>query len=585
MNLFFSEVPSPSGFTTATLTSTNDKEASKIIKEIIQNSFDSAIEKGVCAEVKFLLQKIPLKDIPFINEYLKALERIEKEELSEQEKDILNEIKEYLKNEQIDVLYVIDNGKGFEKKNLIAMLGDGISVKQEGSGGSYGNGHFSIFNISALRYLLYFGKNSEGEIFSGHTILRTFEEDGTLKDKNGYVLKIQKPILEKYDLFETNTPEILKDKLVFIKDTGAIIGILGFNFFLNEENWVDLIKASVVRNFFVAIERGRLKVEIIENKTHVIDQESLDVVFEETKEVKIVPKYDEVRRFYVLLDRQKHICKTPFGEVEIYFGYSDITKLAICRNGMYITSMLPSPLRKENFVGYKPFNALIIPESLEISNLIKRAEGPLHDDINMKRFSDDKSGKEKKGKLREVFRAINEFIKSKIEKLDEESFTYSIPEFNIATLIDKHDKKGKKKANKISKKREPVVIGSEEKSEIPPTPKKTSSKSKLRIGKEVPILKKFISFNDIQTSKLYLKLQSEYKDLYVRIKVDDGTDLTCDTKSVGLDLEIIDVKGKNAQIMDKMILITDIKDEMELEIEYKSELKGVVNYQFFKAIP
>jgi len=585
MNLYFSSVPSPSGFTTATLSSTNDKEASKIIKEIIQNSYDSALEKGVDAKIEFIHEKMPLNEIPYLSEYKKALKLIEKETLSEQEKDILNEIKAYLAKEEIDVLYVKDNGTGFNTKNMVAMLGDGISVKQEGSGGSYGNGHFSIFNTSFLRYLLYFGKNNEGEIFSGHTILRTFEENGELKDKNGYILKEQKPLLKNNDIFIKKVPALFRDKIKNM-DTGAVIAVLGFNFFLNSDNWADLIKASVVRNFFVAIERGRLEVKITEGKkTHTINSCNFDILFEETKDIKIRPRYEEIKTFLNLLAKPKYLCMTQCGEVEIYLSQGDETKLAISRNGMYITSKLPSPLRKIDFLGYKPFNALIIPESMEISNLIKNAEGPLHDDLSFRRFSGDKTGKEKKKKLREVFKEINLFIKSKTKKVEEESLSVEIPELNVVMLSGKHDKKGKKRTNKISKKRNKAVIGSDEKIEKQEIrPQKASSKNKLRVGKEI-LLKKFLAFNDTKSNKLYLKFESEYKDVFLRLKTDDGTDETCDIKSAGTDIEIENIEGENAEIKGKFILVTDIKNEVNLTITYKSEYKdSVINYQFFKAI-
>ncbi len=579
MSLYFPNALSPSGFTTATLSSTNDKEASKIIKEIIQNSYDSALEKGVKAKIKFIYDIIEVNKIPFINEYKKAISLIEKEDLSEQERDILNEIKENLNKTFLDVLYIVDNGVGFLKKNLIAMLGDGISVKKEGSGGSYGNGHFSMFNLSFLRYLLYFSKTKEGEIFSGHTILRTFKDNGSLKDKNGYILKSPKPLIEENDVFIRAIPSFLKEKLTGV-NSGAGIMILGFNFFLNKENWVDLIKASVVRNFFVALERDRLEVEIIENRVHKIDTLNFDVIFEETRKINVNPRYNEVKPFLEVLDKEKYICNTSLGEVEIYLGSWDKTKLGISRNGMYITSKLPAPLREGDFVEYKPFVALILPESVEISNLIKRAEGPFHDDISFRRFSDDDFGKEKRKKLKKVFEEINRFIKSKVEKINTQSIEIEIPELNIPMLESRHDKKGKKRVNKLSKKRKKPVIGSDEKIEINVVSKNKNSKSKLRVGKEI-LLKKFLAFNDIENKKLYLKFQSEYKDIFIRLKVDDGTDETCDVSTSGVDLEIVNVKGANLE--GKFLLVRDIKDEIELIIEYK-EAKGVINYQFFKAI-
>lgn len=519
MKLIFPKAASQSGFTSANLSSTNDKEASKIVKEIIQNSYDSALEKGVRAKVKFKVEKFNKKEIPFLDEYERVLGLIEKESLTEQENDILNEVKECLSKEEIDVLFIMDNGVGFNKQNLIAMLSDGISVKAQGSGGSYGNGHFSIFNLSFLRFLIYFSK----DIFSGHTILRTFIDD-TLRDKNGFILNNELPLLEKNDCFTQNVPDVFKDKI----SEGATIAVLGFNYFLNKESWIDLIRASVIRNFFVAVERDKLEVEI-ENKK--IDKENLDLILQESSEINITPKYREIYKFYSLLDKRKYIFATSLGDVEIYLSDDLETDLALCRNGMYITSKLPSPLRKADFVGYSPFSALILPISLEISNLIKRAEGSLHEDIKYSRFSDDKKGKEK--------------------------------------------------TNKISKKREIPVVGGAEKLELNEiTPKDKKSKKKLKIGKEIVPLR-FNSFDDVENKKLFISFGSEYKNLFLKIRLDDGTDLTCDKPTSGKELEIIDVKG--AEIVDGFILINT--EKANLEISYKTNLKNyVINYQFFKAV-
>lgn len=569
MKLIFPKVTSQSGFTTATLSSTNDKEASKIVKEIIQNSYDSAKQRGVKAEVTFKVEKIDKKKIPFLDEYERVLNLIEKENLTEQEEDILNEIKEYLNQDKIDVLFILDNGTGFNKQNLTAMLSDGISVKADGSGGSYGNGHFSIFNLSFLRFLIYFSKN----IFSGHTILRTFIDD-TLRDKNGFILKEELPLSEISDVFSSEIPEIFKNKI----SSGAVIAVLGFNYFLNKENWIDLIRAGVVRNFFVAIEFGNLEVSI-ENKK--INKENLDLVLQETSTINITPKYKEIKKFYSLLDKRKYLFNTALGEIEIYLSDDLDTNIAICRNGMYITSKLPSPLRKVDFVGYSPFCALILPKSMELFNLIKRAEGSLHEDIKYSRFSNDKKGKEKRKKLRDAFKEINEFIKSKLQKIDNEAIDIEIEELHTIMLRNRHDKKGKKRINKISKKREIVLIGSDKKTKnSEANPKNKKSKNKLKIGKEIlPI--RFNSFDDVENKKLFISFENEYESSFLKIRVDDGTDLTCDAHTLGKELEITDVNG--GEFIDGLILVN--KQKVNLEISYKTNLKNyVINYQFFKAV-
>jgi len=101
--LIFSSAISQSGFTNASTSASNDKDSSTIIREILQNSYDSAINEANrdTAKVKFIIDYIEKSKIPGITEYEQALESIKKEDLSkkEQEQDILNVIEEQLKTD------------------------------------------------------------------------------------------------------------------------------------------------------------------------------------------------------------------------------------------------------------------------------------------------------------------------------------------------------------------------------------------------------------------------------------------------------------------------------------------------------
>lgn len=118
--LRFNSATSQSGFTNASTSASNDKNASVIIREILQNSFDSAIIEAEqeTANVKFSLEYVKKDDIPGIEEYKKSISYIKKLDLSknEQEKDILNVIEEELNKDSLPVLFITDNGIGFDPK-------------------------------------------------------------------------------------------------------------------------------------------------------------------------------------------------------------------------------------------------------------------------------------------------------------------------------------------------------------------------------------------------------------------------------------------------------------------------------------
>jgi len=131
--LIFSSAISQSGFTNASTSASNDKDSSTIIREILQNSYDSAINEANrdTAKVKFIINYIDKNQIPGITEYEKALESIKEEDLSkkEQEQDILNVINDELVKDKIPILYIVDNEVGFTQNKLVAILSDGISDK------------------------------------------------------------------------------------------------------------------------------------------------------------------------------------------------------------------------------------------------------------------------------------------------------------------------------------------------------------------------------------------------------------------------------------------------------------------------
>ena len=153
--LKFNVAQQPSGFTSVSQSLSNDKNSSNIIREILQNSYDSAteIENFTKAKIKFLIEFIDKDMIPGIENYEKAILGIKNEKLSQnsQEIDILNNIEKELSKDKFPVLFVVDNGIGFGKEKLESVLGDGTSNKNSSNAsGLYGNGHFASFNASLI---------------------------------------------------------------------------------------------------------------------------------------------------------------------------------------------------------------------------------------------------------------------------------------------------------------------------------------------------------------------------------------------------------------------------------------------------
>ena len=287
--------------TSASQSFSNDKDASKIIREILQNSYDSAneVDNFEKARIKFLVEFVDKSEIPSIDEYEEAITKIEREKINtnSQEIDIFNTIKNELKNDKIPVLFVIDNGVGFDREKLESVLGDGTSNKNNSnSGGSYGNGHFAPYGASNLRYCMYGGKIGDGSRFcSGQAILRTFhDENDYLRSANGFLVTKEGISIEaKNDIFykDGEIPNLINKKLDLIGQSGGVLCIIGFNFFdENDENLDDIIKMVTAKNFFGAVYDNLLEIEIVnfDGKISKISKSNLDDIF-----VSLGEKYDK----------------------------------------------------------------------------------------------------------------------------------------------------------------------------------------------------------------------------------------------------------------------------------------------------
>jgi len=608
--LIFSSGQVQSGFTNASTSASNDKDSSTIIREILQNSYDSAINeaKKEKAKVKFILDYITKDDIPGIKEYEEALESIKKEDLSdrEQEQDILNTIVEQLKSIKIPILHVIDNGIGFSQNKLVAILSDGISDKDNpnDASGSYGNGHFSAFNISNLRYVLYGGKLKDGtKLCSGQALLRTHKQNGELKLGTGFLLTDNKPILIENDLFykNGNIPKIIDDNLNKIENSGAVVSILGFNFFGSDETQkvIDLISSSIVRNFYIAIYENNLEVEIIQdNKKIEINRETLNQILEDTKKQRSNPSYNIAKQFYDMLTNGHNKTITTYeGDVKVYYKLSDNnTKLAICRNGMWIKDSIPTPLNPATFIENKPFNALILAQrGTNFSTLIRRAEGNLHNDIKLNRFSSDKAGKEKRKKLSSALAEIKDFLLDIVEKNDNDSFEVDIPELSINMIGDSKTKKeqpSKRKSNKTKKQPRPQkpIPDSDEKSKNGKG-KKDKTKTKQRVGNPFD-MGRFSSYHNpkTRTAKVRFAPDKNSTNLLLCLRLEDGTDITCDSLGISQRLKIIKATSDNKEypiIHNDTIDIGKVdKDTLiNLNIEYETNIKGdyIIDYDFLNS--
>ena len=171
---------SPSGFTPSGIASFSDLRPAAVVRELIQNSLDAAVEANVqTAIVRFQLSRCRTRGIPGMKAYRKAFfaavrthEDMGGGKLPSQAERVARVIHDAVKKDAQDILAVLDNGIGLDEDKMAALLSDGVSAKGGAATGTFGNGHSVAVPASELRYVLYGGITANGErIGAGHAVL------------------------------------------------------------------------------------------------------------------------------------------------------------------------------------------------------------------------------------------------------------------------------------------------------------------------------------------------------------------------------------------------------------------------------
>ena len=348
----------------------------------------------------------------------------------------LRVIQACLDKEKCDVLSVSDNGIGLDERRMVALLGDGMSVKanEAQATGAFGNGHVVAIPASDLRYVLYGGVVGGGHrIGSGHAILASHQggDDKRRLSKDGYLVKeLRDGLFDPY-VFAVNReiPSLINAELERIQGEwshGSVIVIPAFNHFREDSgSFWDLLSSAAATNFFVAIAEQRLVVSYEDEKndlSEVLDHNSLTAVLEKHKEKKRGNSFLSGSRAYEAFQTLKKDRRiewdTQAGAVKLLLRYpvDGGTRVDLCRNGMWITNKLPS--FQNQFPGHQAFHCLILLDAgCDLHDLVRDAEGPLHNSLPLKYLEPAK-----KRTLREVFVEIRERLKKEVPRIEAEQF-------------------------------------------------------------------------------------------------------------------------------------------------------------------
>ena len=444
-----------SGFTSLTTATFNDAPPAKILRELLQNSLDAAVEAGEkTATVRFEVSFLAKAGVPDLTGYERTFreavryhQKRNNGQLDDPAQQVVDTIEDTLGEGEHCLLTVSDNGIGFDQRRMTAVLGDGSGVKQAGAAGSYGVGHFSALAASSLRYVLYGGVSRSGaRIASGLTILAGRPGKRRPQSARGYFVK---KLLggQGNKLFEFATagevPPVIKTALSKVRKEwrhGSVVMIPAFNYFgFESDRWLaDIIPLVAALNFSVAIHAGKLVVEVDETAVDggtfkKVDADNLREVLESVRDrvrafrsdtwlSGLRPSGQDAWAAYQALS-QGRLARVP-----TMAGHADVhvlvpapagkTRLDLFRNGMWITAEVPY-LSPSSFTDWEPFQAVLIPRpGTKLHRLVRQAEGPMHDELSLKRLSRDE-----RELLRTALRAVATWLKNEVPKMDVETYT------------------------------------------------------------------------------------------------------------------------------------------------------------------
>lgn len=404
------------GFTPAGVAAFDNLRPAAVVRELIQNSLDAARNAEVSpAIVRFRLTRESRDSIPGIRSYESAFAKaVETQEamtggpLTGQAQLTAETIGDALAQDELDVLSVLDNGIGLDEQRMNALLSDGVSVKDGAATGTYGNGHSTAIPASDLRYVLY-GGLTEGRhrIGAGHAVLASHYETGEPHQRAGDGFYIRDFRASQDSLYEYATgrqlPGLIARAIEEIKAEtphGTAVIIPAFNNFLEEKEalW-PMVSHAASANFFVAIEEGELVVSLeddrwgVDELPGILDRSNLEEVLDSHRDKRRAAAFLNGRRAYeahrVYRTGERHLVETEAGAVEIRLRENPdgITRIDLCRNGMWITDRIPGV--SQSFADQVPFHAVLslnARDGRDLHNFIRIAEGPLHDAITIKRL-------------------------------------------------------------------------------------------------------------------------------------------------------------------------------------------------------
>jgi hypothetical protein len=410
-----------------------------LAREVIQNSRDATEDSSKPVIVHFALFDVPRELFPGVDEFAKVLDACGsywKE--NPKAKKFFENAQDLLVQENISFLKISDyNTKGLpgateprgrDWHKLTKSVG--ASDKHEGKDGSFGIGKHAPFACSAFRTVFYGtkAKDDKTTAFQGVAKLVTHLATGSKETQGTGYFGEKNKLRPIFKLDELN-------EFFGRRKFGTDIYIPGFVY---GDDWAERVALSVIKNFFVSIQDGKLIVEVGDIR---IDSTSLPGLMDE-----LVASKDDfgTTGFYrALVDENAHIFVEEdfldMGRVELHVIVDENLPKQVAmvrRSGMlvYIKKRFRTPLR---------FSAVFIARGEKLNTFLTSLEPPAHDNWEPERHGDDVPY------ARRVLHSMHNWIVEKLKELSAISDVEEIDPEGIGQFLpdELDEKEGTDKTN------------------------------------------------------------------------------------------------------------------------------------------
>ena len=569
--LYFGQTHRPEGFTSAAVAQF-DGSAEPVVRELLQNSLDAADQAGASvAEVRFVISEARRDELPGWSKYKSVFQATRKQRRksfntkpSQDERMVIERIKEAGRPAIIPLLLCIDNGHGLDGRRMDALLTPGNTSKGEEGAGSFGLGHHAAFGASDLRYVFYGAKyanddESIAQIASGHAILASHRDDeNVLRAADGYWFKSGQGQLAfdgSYYCYPSTLPPLLWEFLAGV-ETGTVVCIVGFNDFRREDDDltpIEAIRRVAASNFSEAIHSGKLVVTVevdCDGTVVTVGPDDLEHVLEKFSQNKRAAKQGQINgniaynAWRTINLGEQFSCSgrgmIRWRHVEASAGQR--TRIHVFRKGMWITSRAPR-LAAYEFSSTLPFDAVLSLDSGPLETLVRSAEGPEHRGIDTKRLDN-----KQKRQYRQLMGAVASELRSAVgERQDLEEY---VPK-GFATLTG-HDVRV---AERVRRPRMPAGGGSVEERVEGGVRKRSSESTRTRKrGTPRPGSRpryrtalRVADSSKIEAHVYYEEEVGSQSELGIRIRAASGSDGTCEQPLPDDFLRIVSVSDETGR--------------------------------------